>query len=935
MNIVMRRTPESTTVSDTTVSLGVPQFLLPTGYWIPHQPTHCVPRPRLDALLARCLGHKLLLVVAPAGYGKTTAVLQWVEKQSCAVGWLALATHHDDIFMFTACLVAAIRRLMPDACVRTEMLLLGNQAPAAVLYTTLASELALLARPLVLVLDDYDHVVTVEMQQFMAALINDSPPNVHWVIIARAFPLLPIARWRSHYHLAELHAADLCCAEDETQALLSALLDVSHNGLAEDVVNLVYKRTEGWMAGIRLAALSMRQTSPSQVAAVLRNGNTRNLREYLYDEVLFQQPAQVQEFLLRTSILERFNARLCAAMMADIVDLPFTVQTSLVQIEDLIRKGLFVTQQDEEGYWYRYHHLFAEMLRHRLLQLYAQTEVAQLHCRAAHWFAAEGLIEDAVRHFLAGRAVDLAVETVAENSQRALNDENWRLIEYWLRLLPAAAVQATPALLLAHTFCLLFRFALADIPSLLEQLQSLLQQPASVARPDFAALHAQLCVQRAMLAFFQNDCAAILTHSEAALAQAPAASRYVASTAIFHRALALQQIGRGDEAEQWLSDLLRANYQCCDTFTLRLQFALCTNCRMRGEVDRLRMMAERFLDDAQQGTFHLSQGWARVFLGYTAYEANDLETAAFHFSSGQELIFIAHTTAVRECWIGLMLTRIAQGRVSDAAAIVVRLREFLPATDPLIDAVVARLALAQGDLQTAERWAVAFQLGTSPLLHWQEQPALTAARILIATQKPANLHRALDLLAAVTVLAERNHTLWRRLECTALRAVALELLEQQPCVECLPAEDRAQHAANDRPALALVAELVQIAVPLGFLRLFLDQGDLLPAMVRRLAHDPQRLPAIQSIFPNEERIAPRTSVSLPLSLPRLRVAVQLSPREDEILRLLVEGKTNLEIAQAVWLSTNTVRNHLVKIYSKLGVSNRQGAVALALRLGLM
>jgi LuxR family maltose regulon positive regulatory protein len=920
------------TENDTTVSTREPHWLVSTRYQIPRQHAYSVPRPRLDALLTRCLSHKVLLVLAPAGYGKTTAVLQWVEKQTCAVGWLSIATRYDDLFSFTAYLVAAIRRAIPGACAQTEMLVLGGQTPGTVLHTTLIDELTRLAQPLVLVLEDYDRVAAAEVHQFMTALINDLPSNIHFIMTSRSFPPLPIARWRSYYQLVELRAADLCCKEDETRDLLFARLDVPPD---EDVVKLVHAHTEGWMAGVWLAALSMQQTPPDQLLAAFQEGSVGNLREYLYGEVFAQQPVQVQEFLLRTSILDRFSVHLCAAVMANDVYPSFTVQASQEQIEYLLRKGLFVTVLDEEGCWYRYHYLFVEMLRSRLLHLYGEAEVAQLHQRAGKWFAAEGLVEEAVLHFLAGGAAALAARTVTEKIHHALNGENWPLMEHWLRLLPDTTVQTDPALLLAHAICVSFRFASDSIPSLLAQVESLLQQPENAVRPDFVALCGQLYAQRAVLAFFQNDYAAVLTHTEATLVRTPPSSRYITSIAIFYRALALQASGRGDEAEQWLYDLLHTNYPRCDTFTLRLQFALCTNCRMRGQVDRLRTMAERFLDDALQGTFRLSQGWANLFLGYTAYEANDLDTAELHFYSGQESIFTAHAVAVRECWIGLMLTRIAQGRMSDAAAVAGRLRQLLPVADPLMDAIAARLALAQGDLQTAERWATAFQLSASPLLYWQEQPALTAARILIATQKPTNLHRALDLLAIMADLAERYHTLWRRLECIALRAVALHLLGQQPGVELSFPAHRAHHAAHEQPALALVAELVQIAVPLGFRRLFLDQGDLLLAMVRQLAHDPKLLPFVQPLFLDNGLTTPHTPALSPLLPPHPYATMGLSLREYEILRLLTAGKTNREIAQSAWISANTVRNHLVNIYRKLGADNRHDAVTRALQLGLV
>ncbi|MFM7584354.1 MAG: hypothetical protein ACKO9F_16730, partial [Caldilinea sp.] len=353
------------------------QMLLQTRLHPPHIPADVVDRPRLDELLAKVFQHKLALVAAPAGYGKTTAVALWARAQPDPVAWVSLGTPPGELFLFVSYLVAALQRV-GGGFLETELLVRSGQAPAAILRRSLVAELAALGRTMVVVLDDYDRVCCEPIHEFVAALVDELPPSVHLLMTVRARPQLALARWRERQDLLEVCASDLCCDTAETGQLLLAMRGMP---LDAALVQVLHDRTEGWAAGVRLAALSMQRVSPEQLAATLKEASTVNVRDYLLDEVFALQSEQTQQFLVKTSILERFCAPLCAAVLAEEAVDGAAVEASRSWIEALADAGLFVISLDEVKEWYRYHHLFAELLRVRLHQQLDSQTVAGLHRR--------------------------------------------------------------------------------------------------------------------------------------------------------------------------------------------------------------------------------------------------------------------------------------------------------------------------------------------------------------------------------------------------------------------------------------------------------------------------------------------------------------------------------------------------------------------------
>lgn len=866
-------------------------------------------RPRLDALIQRGVERKLLLVIAPAGYGKTTAVLSWVQQQAQPIAWLSLNAVPDNLISFVAYVVAAVQRVAPDACVDSELLVQGGQAPAAVLLVALVNDLAVLSQRIVLVLDDYDSVATGAVHGFMAALIDAMPPTLCLIMTTRTSPPLPLARWRGRSDLAEIRATDLRSDDAETTALLLAMIGAP---LATAVVDAIQSRTEGWVTGLRLAALSLQRSDPARLFSTFDQAGSVNIRDYLLDEVLHRQPAEVQRFLLDTSILERFCAPLCAALAAGEMAETEAEGASRAMLDHVTTSGLFVTLLDEAGEWRRYHPLFAELLRLRLHYLHGAGRVAELHRTAGRWFAGQGLVDEAINHLLAGGDEAAAAEVVAGQFQSILNREDWPQLERWLALLPEPALMNHPVLLVARAWCEQFHFALAAVPPLLARLDVLLPllDPGTVAM-----LVGRAAPLRAFILMLRSDPVAALAQTEISLKETPDDDRYIRSMAVYFHALMLHMVGRGEEAEAWLLDLLRAARGRVDAFTVRLQFALCSNYRVGGEMAKLRATAGRMLADAQAGHLALGEGWAHVFLGHVAYETNALAEAEEHYAAGARMMYVAHAAAVRECLFGLALTQAAQRRFDDAAATVARLSDFRIGLDPEIDSLTARLALAQGDQTAAMRWANGFRPGAlPPFLQWQEIPALTAARILAVTGQDEALRRALNLLDPIAAWAKRSHTTWRSVECAVLRAVALDGLGRT-------------QAADDALHMALLA-----GEHAALLRTFLDAGPRLQGLLTRQTRHRSTAALARALL--RMLAGERGQTPLPAT-PSDELVDALTAREREVLRLLARRYANKEIARELFITTNTVKRHTQQIFAKLAVNDRRGAVERAQQLGLL
>ncbi|HSR29381.1 MAG TPA: hypothetical protein VLY63_02375, partial [Anaerolineae bacterium] len=541
-------------------------------------------RPRLVKRLNQGLDRKLTLVSAPAGYGKTTLLAQWLERCDRPVGWVSLDERDNYLVVFLGYLAAAIQTVFPNACPTTLGLLQAPQIPPPdYLATMLVNEIADVSKAFNLVLDDYHTIHDEAVQGLLMALIRDLPEQVHLVLASRSDPPFPLASLRVGRQMLDIRARDLCFTLDEAQALLEQTVGMA---LPAGIVSLLEERTEGWVVGLRLAALSMRGLPDHTAFVQSFRGTHRDLMDYLVAEVLARQPQNVQEFLLRTSILYRFCAPLCDAVLyggqrtmdarqtADDEPLSFVGRPSSrsrATLDELERANLFLVPLDHERSWYRYHHLFQDSLRHKLRTQLDADELASMYKRASAWLAGNGFTEEALNHSLTAGDVEGAAQLVEDCRHDLLNREDRPTLERFLERLPEEVVRGRPTLLAGRAWVLQSRYQIAGVSPLLQEAEARLNAAApALPESEVRSLRGEIDVLWSYVLYGHDEGQRALEHALAAMEHISATHAYARSIAIMFSALAYQMTGQARAAVRTLGDFLAEAGAQPDTIIARL-----------------------------------------------------------------------------------------------------------------------------------------------------------------------------------------------------------------------------------------------------------------------------------------------------------------------------------------------------------------------------
>jgi LuxR family maltose regulon positive regulatory protein len=908
--------------------------LLQTKLQRPGVTRNFVFRPRLVERLNQGVSGPLTLVCAPAGFGKSTLVSSWIDTGGvtpplpCA--WLSLDENDSDLVLFLRYFIAALRTVFSDACAQSaEILAAPQQLPVDAVVTTLSNEIAQLPGRFVLVMDDYHTVHGEAVPAFVNALGRHWPQPMHLVLISRLNPPLPLASLRARGQLVEIRAHHLRFTPEETACYVARVLPAP---LSEPAATFLQERTEGWIAGLHLAGLSLRAGEDPDVAMESLSGLDADIAGYMVDEVLLRQPPAIQAFLLRTAILDRFCAPLCEAIGAS-GDPECDVRAC---IEWLQHAELFVISLDHRREWYRYHHLFQDLLQQRLLAEVDVDQVNELHGRAAAWFAGQGLIDEALRHALAADDLDLAARIAEQGLRDVLNREDRPTLERWLRLFPEELVQHRRGLLMLKAWALMFSWQLGAVTRVIEQADALIDQDIGCADPDgLSLLRGQMAVLRGQQAYYRNRPAETVACCEEALALLPASWTYVRGGAMLFWAMGMRASGRGDAAQRALLEQYESLSEKADGYALRLLFAACHNYVESGQLEHARQTAQLMLEQATRSRLTVLQGWAHYFLGLAGYYRNELDAAAQHLHELVEKRYAIHAMAARNGMITLALVHLARGETSVAWRTMDLLSQFDMARvghEPDdTRSLRARLQFLQGNLEDASSWAEAF---TAPVpdepLTWLEDPHLTKACILLANGREVDARAALRTLDARYDTAERTHNTRGRIEIETVRALALGALGR---------------ASDAQAALRQAVGLSRVG---GFIRPFVDPGPRLRDMLIRLAAQGFAPPTLHRILAASPGSPPAAALADAQSAIGNRhhpgsvwdpgqsaIVEPLTAREYDVLILLRERLSDKEIAQKLCLSTATVKRHLVNIYSKLGVHKRLEAVLEAETLGLL
>ena len=904
---------------------SAPAELLATKLAPPRLPAGLVPRPPLLARLEAGLSRKLTLVVAPAGFGKSTLVAGWLAAQAGPTGWVSLEAGDNDPVRFWSYLFTVCRAFQPSLGKSALAALRAAQAPALEpLLTGFLNELARLSSQHLLVLEDYHAITTPAIHESLAFLLDHLPPALHPVLISRVPPPLPLARWRARDELSELTAADLRFSTDETRAFVQQAL-----GRAPSPVTLAQleARTEGWVTGLRLVALAAAHSTAgpdrTELAAAETvmtgfSGGHRHVIEYLVGEVLSMQPEPVQQFLLHTSGLSRLNASLCDAVTGQ--------PGSARLLERLERDNLFLVPL--EGQWYRYHTLFAEAMREYARTALGDDGLQAAQARASVWYEAHGLGAEAVEAALAAGAFERAA-ALAERALELRGNSEAATLRRWVELLPPAVLAAHPALCFSYAFVLLFA---GDRRS--PATPGVLEGPLRAAEAGWRAAAnqaglGQILAFRSMAAFWQDDLPRSFAQAEQALALLPEPDVFWRGISLSFAGMAERLSGRLAAAQRLLLEARALCEAAQNVFAAQaVTLSLAEIAAQQGDFDQALEYADLVMAAASPRDDMLDdQGQSALILAGVAYERDDLPAAERHAARAAEVgRQTSDETLLTQSELLLAQIEHARGQTAAAQQRLQALTARLRHPGPLREAqsAQARLWLSDGsvDLPAAERWAacLAAEPAAQPgpiFAQQEEREALLLARLRLRQAQPAAALAQLEPWRTDTHAQGRVRA---EIEIHIIKALA---------------------GSNDfaPSATAALTRALTLAQPAGFRRLFLDEGQplasLLPAVLPGLARRPLAAYAAGLL----RALAPSAPGSLGSThtpgAPPAPLFEPLSPQELRVLRLLVAGLPNAAIARELVVSTNTVKTQLKSIYRKLDVANRDEAREAAAELNLL
>ena len=908
--------------------------LLQTKLYIPSPRPELVPRPRLIERLNEGLdqsqgfSRKLTLISAPAGFGKTTLVSEWSAACQQPVAWLSLDEGDNDLTRFLAYFIAALRTIEADIDPGLLSALQSPQPPPTeAVLIALLNEIATHPDRLILVLDDYHLIEVQTIHNALTFLLEHLPSQIHLVIATRDDPHLPLARLRARGHLTELRAIDLRFTAAETAEFLNRVMGLDLS--VEDIAALE-SRTEGWIAGLQLAALSMQRHKDASSFIKSFTGSHHFILDYLIEEVLEQQPESIQNFLLQTAVLNRLTGSLCDALTGQ--------DNGQSTLEMLEHANLFIIPLDDERRWYRYHHLFADLLRQRLRQKQPAWE-STLHHRASEWYEQKGFVDEAIEHALRGqdfeRAAYLIEDVFDDNYERG----DQAVLRRWLAEMPEELVCSRPRLCILHAWNL-FSFGQLDAAEWSLQAAEMMLDPnkdqALVSSPDKEQppdttrmkLAGRIAAIRSFIVSYSGDIPKTIRYARQALEYLPEQELEWRSAALIALGDAYASQGQMAAAHQARSEALVIGQASGDPHILLIvNLSLAEVLREQGKLQQVIDICERQLKRADEHSISESAlvGWLYGIWGEVLVELNHLDRAIDLAKKGVKLAArgkdVIHIASSNVCLVRVLFS---SGDITGAEDVIQLMENSVDEYDlphralRQLSAWQARIWLAQGKLEAASQWATARGLDPDgELTYLHEMEYIAFARILMAQGR---LDEAARLLQRLLKAAEAGGRTSRVIEILMLQTLT------------------AQSEDNTDQAMSTLEQALTLAEPGGFVHIFVNEGPpmawlLHEALSRGISPDYVSKLLDVSFAAGEQ--GGKESTLAPLH-PRSSALIEpLSEREIEVLQLIAEGLTNQEIADRLCLSRNTVKVHTRNIYGKLDTHHRTQAIAKARALGIL
>ena len=898
-------------------------------------------RDYLIDILNNSIQRKLSLISAPAGYGKTTLLCQWLMNNPSPVVWFSLDRYDCDLRVFLSYLIRGFQAAFDSSFRNTEQVLNAPKLPSiSELRSILIQDIIQLPKFCILVLEDYHLISQSKSHELIASLFRYLPSTIHLVISSRIDPAFPIARLRLQQEIKEIRTVDL--KFDSEQIKLYWQQNTGQQ-LSDSTKLVLEKQTEGWIAGIKLAAISLASNKLNRdekhIGESLFNIKKSEIFDYLLEEVLNQQKLSVQEFLLKTSILNFFSSSLCNTILesAESQDI----------IEQLKKNNLFLVSLDNHQRWYRYHHLFQNLLRLKLRSRFSQEHIAFLHYKAGIWLAENGFVELGIIYLLKSGDEVSAAKIVEKYRYQILNEDTGIILEKWLKFLPNRVIEQRPSLLLTKAWALYFYLNLSGMPSVLKMAEELLnQENLDLTEDEIKILRGEINLFWSKLLYFQGEGERAFIHAQKALELIPITYEFARGYSFIFLSYSAQMMGQSElKVRQYFEQGIQEAQVYNSSVKPKLLWGLAFYYSIAGNLNKLEEIAQSLIPPIIEKQKIQTLGLTYFLMGMVYYEWNRLDEAAYYFSSAVDLRYSISSKIFYECLTGLILTYQVQGykeKKEEKLKLLLKIisEDSYDIYRHLCNYFQIWLCLQQNDIQGAIELQQKFdkiELETSiyfrniseyktsfDLVNYSQKiesdseisahsflflnvPFLTQARADIARNTKTSLQSAITLLNKCLQLTQKWHNSRKQIEVLALLALAYDAQKQT------------------KVALENLEKAILLGFRGRFIRTFVDCGSNIVPLLSQLAEQKVAQDYIRQIlaaFPPKEESN--------------KVFVEpLTPRELEVIKLLQQRLTNQEIADKLFISPRTVKKHTLNIYEKLRVHNRRKAVTVAQTLGII
>ncbi len=923
--------------------------LLSTKNFIPPARANLVNRHRLIEKLDAGLNHKLTLISAPAGFGKTTLVRSWINHldtqttgqakqkfESVKAAWVSIDERDNDPALFWLYIIAAFQTIIPEFGENIQTML--NSAATFshnVVVTMLINELVEYQQnnqattQFLLTLDDYHLITTQTIHDSLNFMLDHLPPFLHVVITTRADPPLKLSYRHGRSEVNQIRAADLAFSSDESAEFLNEQMRLD---LPRNDIETLGNRTEGWIAGLQLAALSLQEQANKHKFVLDFAGDDRYIADYLIDEVLQSQPAHIQDFLLKTSILNQLSGPLCKVITGQSES-----QTILDQLE---HHNLFLSPLDNRREWYRYHSLFADLLRQRLGDSFKESEIAKLHQQASQWFEQRDEVIESVDHAILGKDFSKAAQLIEKRSQEIFQQFKLNSLVKWIEALPKSILDEQLVLSMIFAWALLALGKTKAVEDSLEYIENRIGIGTENVTPDLLkeldpetrGTLIEVMVVRSVIAINQFD-----IHATLKLCQAvepylkdnsqphlfnPALS--LRTVVLFNLGLAHEFSGDGISAQTAFEEAAALSSEQKNANILTMSIAHLGQLQvLQGKLHQAEKTYQQALKLGAEVTGQQSPlaGIAEIGLGNLYYEWNDLESSGNHFKAGVALAnHWKHAESLLNGTLGLARLKHAQGDTPGVFALIQDLKVILEEVGakmllPVVDAFRARMWVSDGKLTEAEHWIETSKLTLDgELSYLQENNYITYVRLLIAQK---NFNDAEGLITRLLDFSERGERKTRVLELMILQAIVK------------------QEQGNTIQAEQFIMSALKMAEPEGYQRLFLDERASIASLLYQVISNQENSVYAERLLKALDYQKEDQSKKHLGSVTTETLIEPLSEREIDILKCLAEGLSNREIAHRLTISLSTVKTHTRNIYTKLGVNSRTQAIAQARAWGII